>query len=418
MGERSEAVGRRSLISLAVLNLFLADARDGLGPFLDAFLATRGWSPMALGGIATVGGLIGLAATPVFGALVDGTRYKRALVAGPVVFVTAVGLATLLAPTTAVVWLGQTGTAVVGAVIGPALTGLTLGLVGERLFGRQIARNEVWNHVGNVAYLAAVFLGVSLFGEPAIIALMLVTATGAVVAVLAIDPHRIDHATARGLGGPETGSQPSGLRVLVSTPGLMLLGGVLLMFHFGNAPVSRLVAQDFAIELGSPFRTTAIITGVSQVSMIAVAVAAPLLIRRFGLGAVVLVGLCALPLRGLIAGTQSDFWSIIPIQALDGIGAGLIGIATPIAAEQLLAGSGRFNIGLAAVMTMQGVGASLSNVVAGAVSQRYGYHASHLLSGAIAVVAVAVFLRWRRAIIRPRQTHTDPSDRGLASPSR
>lgn len=104
------------------------------------------------------------------------------------VFVTAVGLATLLAPTTAVVWLGQTGTAVVGAVIGPALTGLTLGLVGERLFGRQIARNEVWNHVGNVAYLAAVFLGVSLFGEPAIIALMLVTATGAVVAVLAIDP--------------------------------------------------------------------------------------------------------------------------------------------------------------------------------------------------------------------------------------
>lgn len=198
----------------------------------------------------------------------------------------------------------------------------------------------------------------------------------------------------------------------------MLLGEVLLMFHFGNAPVSRLVAQDFAIELGSPFRTTAIITGVSQVSMIAVAVAAPLLIRQFGLGAVVLVGLCALPLRGLIAGTQSDFWSIIPIQALDGIGAGLIGIATPIAAEQLLAGSGRFNIGLAAVMTMQGVGASLSNVVAGAVSQRYGYHASHLLSGAVAVVAVAVFLRWRRAIIRPRQTHADPSDRGLASPSR
>ena len=36
--------------------------------------------------------------------------------------------------------------------------------------------------------------------------------------------------------------------------------------------------------------------------------------------------------------------------------------------ERLLAGSGRFNVGLAAVMTMQGVGASLSNVVAGAVA--------------------------------------------------
>ena len=37
------ALSDRSLIALAVLNFFLADARDGLGPFLDAFLATRGW---------------------------------------------------------------------------------------------------------------------------------------------------------------------------------------------------------------------------------------------------------------------------------------------------------------------------------------------------------------------------------------
>ena len=42
----------RSLLALAVLNFFLADARDGLGPFLDGFLATRGWSPMALGLVA------------------------------------------------------------------------------------------------------------------------------------------------------------------------------------------------------------------------------------------------------------------------------------------------------------------------------------------------------------------------------
>ena len=76
MDERTVAVGRRSLVALAALNFFLADARDGLGPFLDAFLATRGWSPFALGAIATVGGLIGLAVTPLFGALVDGTRYN------------------------------------------------------------------------------------------------------------------------------------------------------------------------------------------------------------------------------------------------------------------------------------------------------------------------------------------------------
>lgn len=144
----------RSLLALAVLNFFLADARDGLGPFLDAFLATRGWSSVNLGLIATVGGLIGLLATPLCGALVDGTRWKRALIAGPVVLVTAAALITLVDPTLAIVWIGQIGTAVVGAVIGPALAGLTLGLVGEKMFSQQIARNEVWNHAGNLTTLA------------------------------------------------------------------------------------------------------------------------------------------------------------------------------------------------------------------------------------------------------------------------
>lgn len=62
--EPARSVSDRSLIALAVLNVFLADARDGLGPFLDAFLATHGWPTFTLGLIATVGGLIGLAATP------------------------------------------------------------------------------------------------------------------------------------------------------------------------------------------------------------------------------------------------------------------------------------------------------------------------------------------------------------------
>lgn len=399
---------QRSLVALAALNFFLADARDGLGPFLDAFLATRGWSSFDLGIIATVGGLIGLLVTPAFGAVVDSSRYKRALIVGPVLLVTAVALATLIAPVPPVVWTGQVGTAVVGAVIGPALMGLTLGLVGEQAFSGQVARNEFWNHAGNVVSLAAVFVAVSLYGQHSIIALMLLTAAGAVLAAACVDPRRIDHEAARGLSEEPDAKGPSGFRVTLETPGLVLLAVVLLIFHFGNAPMSRLVAQDFAIELGTPFRTTAIITGVAQVSMIAMAVLAPTLIRRFGLSAVILTALCALPVRAVIAGTQSGFWSIVPIQILDGVGAGLIGIATPIAVERLLAGSGRFNVGLAAVMTMQGVGASLSNVVAGAVAGRYGYHASHLLGGAIAVVAVLIFLRRRHAIVPAQSVFMTP----------
>lgn len=267
-------VSDRSLVALCVLNFFLADARDGLGPFLDAFLATRGWSSLSLGVIATVGGLIGLAATPLCGALVDGTPWKRALIAGPVILVTAAALITLVSPEPIIVWIGQIGTAVVGAVIGPALAGLTLGLVGERFFSQQIARNEFWNHAGNLASLFAVYVIISLFGQAGMIWLMIATALGALVAVASIDPGRIDHQVARGLepgkGVSEThgAARPSGFDVLLKSRGLVLLALILLIFHFGNAPMSRLIAQQFAIELGTPFRTTAIITGISQLSMI------------------------------------------------------------------------------------------------------------------------------------------------------
>ncbi len=397
-------VSDRSLAALCVLNFFLADARDGLGPFLDAFLATRGWSSLSLGLIATVGGLIGLAATPLCGALVDGTRWKRALIAGPVVLVTVAALITLISPETSIVWIGQVGTAVVGAVIGPALAGLTLGLVGEKLFSQQIARNEFWNHTGNVASLFAVYVIISLFGLTGMIWLMVATAFGALAAIAMIDPARIDHKVARGLepktDAAEAGdtTSPSGFDVLLKSRGLILLALILLIFHFGNAPMSRLIAQQFAIELGTPFRTTAIITGIAQLSMVAVAVATPFLIRRIGLGTTLAIGLTALPIRGLIAGSFEGFWVVWPVQILDGVGAGLLGIVTPVAVERILKGSGRFNVGFASLMTVQGIGASLSNVVAGWLVNEGGYMLSHLVGGGVAIIALAVFVIYRNEI--------------------
>ncbi|SFB40064.1 Major Facilitator Superfamily protein [Rhizobium sp. NFR07] len=402
-------VSDRSLAALCVLNFFLADARDGLGPFLDAFLATRGWSSLSLGLIATIGGLIGLAATPLCGALVDGTPWKRALIAGPVILVTAAALITLVSPEPAIVWIGQIGTAVVGAVIGPALAGLTLGLVGERLFSQQIARNEFWNHTGNFASLFAVYVIISLFGQAGMIWLMVATAFGALAAVALIDPRRIDHKVARGLradgnaSGTGDADAPSGFDVLLKSRGLILLAVILLIFHFGNAPMSRLIAQQFAIELGTPFRTTAIITGIAQLSMVAVAVLTPFLIRRIGLGATLAIGLAALPVRGLIAGTFEGFWVVWPVQILDGAGAGLLGIVTPVAVERILKGTGRFNVGFASVMTVQGIGASLSNVVAGWLVVQGGYPLSHLVGGGVALVALAVFAIYFREIAPPQK---------------
>ena len=410
----SSGVSDRSLMALAFLNFFLADARDGLGPFLDGFLATHGWSPMTLGIVATIGGVLGMAVTPFFGAWVDASRKKRTLIVVPVVLVTAAALWTLASPGNASVFGGQSATAIVGAIVGPAVMGLTLGLVGEKRFSHQVSRNEFWNHSGNVVSLACVYAATTLYGLNGVIGLMILTALATIVAVLAIDPGRIDHDVARGLAHDDGAPGPSGYSVLAGSRGLVLLAVTLMIFHFGNAPISRLIAQDFSIQLGTPFRTTAVITGVSQLSMIAVAASAPFLIRRFGLAAVFIIALAALPIRGAIAGSFGSYAAIYPVQILDGIGAGLIGIATPVAAERILAGTGRFNVGLAAVMTVQGIGASLSNVVAGWLTGMGGYGLAYWVHGGMATFALAVFLAGRHAIAPHRQDDAGQDNRTVA----
>ncbi len=80
------------------------------------------------------------------------------------------------------------------------------------------------------------------------------------------------------------------------------------------------------------------------------------------------------------------------MQLLDGIGAGLLGILTPLAVERMLSGTGHFNLGLAAVMTVQGIGATSSNIVAGYLVDGYGYGPTYLVHGLVSVASVACLL--------------------------
>lgn len=47
--------------------------------------------------------------------------------------------------------ISQIAPALAGAVIVPAVTAVTLGIVGQRGFNRQIGRNHAFNHADNVA---------------------------------------------------------------------------------------------------------------------------------------------------------------------------------------------------------------------------------------------------------------------------
>lgn len=51
--------------------------------------------------------------------------------------------------------------------------------------------------------------------------------------------------------------------------------------------------------------------------------------RMRGYWLVLLLALAALPVRGLLAAAIQTPWVLIPVQILDGVGAGLLGVAVP-----------------------------------------------------------------------------------------
>ena len=131
--------------------------------------------------------------------------------------------------------------------------------------------------------------------------------------------------------------------------------------------------------------------------MIPMVLLAARLAERRGDGPVFLFALLALPARGLVAGFWHDPWSITPVRILDGVGAGLIGVATPGIVAKILHGTGHVNMGLGIVMTLQGIGAVLSSTVGGLFAYHAGYGAAFLALTVSACCAPARFLaagRW------------------------
>jgi len=189
----------RSLPALNAPNLLMADVRDGLGPFLGVFLQRQGWSPSAIGLAMSIGGLCGMLATAPAGALVDATRHKRGWLAGAAVAITLATLLILVLPHPLVTSVSQAASGAAAALVAPAIAGLTLGLVGQAGFARQLGRNEAFNHAGNGLAAVLAGLGGYLFGLGAVFALMAAMAVGSVLAVRTIDPSEIDHEAARGL---------------------------------------------------------------------------------------------------------------------------------------------------------------------------------------------------------------------------
>lgn len=403
--------GRRAL---EALNFFMADVQAGIGPFLGVFLLARGWHTGAIGAVMTVGGVVGMIATAPAGALVDATRHKRALVViGSVLTVLASGLL-LVSPDVSVVAVSQIATAVAGAALGPALAGITLGMVRRVGFDQQMGRNQAANHAGNV--VGAALSGVLgwKFGFTAVFGLAVLFALLAIGCVLRIPAGVIDNRAARGWEASDShADHVSGFRMLLTYKPLLILGFALLLFHLGNAAMLPLYGMAVvSAHQGNPALFTALTIVVAQAVMVVMAMAAIRWMRTHGHWFVILLTFIALPVRGLIAAFLIKSWGVWPVQALDGVGAGLQSVAVPAMVAALLQGTGRVNVGQGAIMTMQGVGAALSPLLGGVVADAFGFRETFLLLGAISVGSLVLWCCYARML---RQAGNDDTPPRMAS---
>lgn len=373
---------------LDALNFFLADVRGGLGAFVSVFLVTdAGWTPAQVGAVLTASGLTGIALHTPVGALIDTVRAKRALLVGAVALLAACAIAIERAPTGPVVFSADLVMAVLGGVFAPTVAALTLGLITEQAFPERLARNAVWDRIGNLTIAAIVGAVGWWWSQRTTFYLIPFFAVLSAAVVLTIPPAAINHERARGFtAGQQPGEAQGFLALLSENRPLLILSLIAATFHFANASMLPLAGQKLA--LAHPGYETVLMSAcilVAQLVTIPVAVVVGWKVESWGLRVLLVAACLALALRGIAFASFDSATLLVGSQALDGIASGIWDVLIPLILADLVVGSGRYSMSRGVLGTVQGVGGSLSNVAAGSMVMIGGYAAAF---GGLAVFAL------------------------------
>jgi MFS family permease len=380
----------RSLRALEWLNAIVADVRAGVGPYLAIYLgASRHWDPEQIGLAMSAMDLASVLGQTPAGALTDRARDKRLLVVAAAVGVAAGSLLIVHSQHVPPVIAAQAVIGAMAALFPTAIAAITLGLVGPVRLPRQVGRNETWNHAGNIATAILAGLIGSYFAPEGIFYLVAALSIATIAVVLTIPGREIDPMEARGALDTEGLTHVSSVRALLMDRRIGIFGLCAVLFHFANAAMLPLVGQ--VLSLGKNHRaplymSACIIT--AQFVMVPVAAWAGRACAVYGRKWVLMIGFSVLPIRGVLYTLTGDPIALIAVQVLDGVGAGIFGVASVLVVADLTRGTGRFNLTNGAVGTATSLGASLSYVVSGLIVQRVGYDAAFLALSAVASIAV------------------------------
>ena len=399
--EPAPRAGAGSGRTLDAMNFFLADVRDGLGPYLAIYLVAvrgpaHGWNEQTVGLVLTIAGIVGLLSQTPAGGLIDRSRNKPRVVMIAALLVTLSSLSLPVVSGFTVVTITQSIAAAAGAVFAPAISAISLGIGGPKLFAERVGRNEAFNHGGNAVSAALAGALAWKFGPVVVFWMMAVLTALSIAATARLNNRDIDNAVARGLDcePDEDCETESAWRTLLENKPLRTFAAIAFAFHLANAAMLTSVSQQLARTVGKDLATslTAACIVAAQLVMVPIALIAGRKADTWGTKPIFLVGFAFLCLRGVLYTLSSDPWWLVGVQALDGVGAGIFGALFPIVIADLTKGTGRFNVSQGAVATAQGLGAALSASLAGAIIVRAGYSVSFLTLAAIAGAGLLLYL--------------------------
>jgi MFS family permease len=388
----------QSLRGLDWFIFFLADVQTGFGPFIAVYLTTEKWTQSQIGLVLSIGSVIGLIGQMPGGAIVDAARSERLVAGFAIVTIGGVALAYAAWPIFPVVATAAAFHAVASCVLGPAIAAISLGLVGPHAIGERLGRNARFASLGNGVAAAVMGTAGYLVSSRSVFLVTFILAIPTLLSLSRIRESEVDVARAHGAIFRETPDpQATSVVRLVRKKPLLIFAGCVTLLQLANAAMLPLMAG--VVTTRSSQWAPVLIAFCIVVPQAIVALMSPTVgakAQLWGRRPLLLIGFTALAIRGLLFAIVHDPYVLVAVQVFDGITAAVFAVLIPLTVADLAFGSGHFNLAQGIVGTATGIGASLSTVLAGYVSDKFGSSTAFL-----GLAGVAAFGLLMIALIMP-----------------
>jgi MFS family permease len=394
LGGPPPAPSPESLRGLDWFIFFLADVQTGFGPFVAVYLTTQKWTQVEIGTVLSIGGVVALIGQMPGGAIIDAARSERLVAALAIATIGCSALAYAAWPIFPVVAAAAALHAAASCVLGPAIAAISLGLVGPLAISERLGRNARFASLGNGVAAAVMGTCGYLLSSRSVFLVTFVLAIPTLLALARIREREVDVARAHG-AVPRTAPEAKSTSILdlVRQRALLIFAASVLLLQLTNGAMLPLMAG--VVTTRSSKWATVLIAACIIVPQAIVALTSPSVGRKaqqWGRRPLLLIGFAALAIRGVLFATVGDPYVLVAVQVFDGITAAVFSVMLPLIVADVTFGSGHFNLAQGIVGTATGIGASLSTVLAGYVSDRFG--SVFAFTGLAAIAAAGLALIW------------------------